>query len=116
MPCDWFLVPYIRVTVPGLGPYRTPALNDPARALAEEIRSMKGWWAETEIAGDQCLVKVRAPRLLLDNLATLFPPVSDPAAVWTSHFASPVGLLPSTPWEWKHRECLDDHELDDHKR
>jgi hypothetical protein len=59
----WYIVPYKRRLDQAL-PVRCPAIND----YTAEICGAGGSWAETEVLGDRCLVKVRASAEVLAML------------------------------------------------
>jgi hypothetical protein len=65
MPTAWYIVPYKRR--PAWPPTRYPAIDD----HTAQIRALAGEWTETEILGNRCIVKVRAPAAALEQLATL---------------------------------------------
>jgi hypothetical protein len=62
MPVAWYIVPYGRR--PGSRPVRYPAIDD----YSSQIHQYGGQWAETEILGNRCIVKVRAPQAVLSAL------------------------------------------------
>lgn len=67
MPVAWYIVPYKRrANVPR--PTRYPAIDD----YTAQLVVVGGRWSETEILGDRCLVKVRAPAAALTQLDGLY--------------------------------------------
>ena len=66
MAIGWFIVPYKRL-IDGDGPARYPEIDD----YTAEIESYGGYWAETEVLGDRCIVKVRAPDAVINTLADI---------------------------------------------
>jgi hypothetical protein len=65
MPFGWYIIPYKRHPI--LPRTRYPAIDD----YTDVVVAAGGTWAETEILGNRCLVKVRAPAALLDSLASV---------------------------------------------
>lgn len=67
MAIGWYIVPYKRrQNEPE--PIRYPAIDD----YTPQIYGVGGRWAETEILGNRCLVKVSAPPAALNKLDTIF--------------------------------------------
>jgi hypothetical protein len=66
MPVAWYVVPY--TLHPVLPRTRYPAIDD----YTAQIKAAGGTWSETEILGNQCLVKVRGPVALLQALAGVY--------------------------------------------
>lgn len=67
MPVAWYIVPYkIRADEAEL--IRYPAIDDYTR----QIYANGGRWAETEILGDRCIVKVRAAAAVLTALDGIY--------------------------------------------
>ena len=64
MAVGWFVVPYKR-RVDDPMPVRYPAID----GFTSEILSYGGAWSETEVLGNYCIVKVRAPVAVLSALA-----------------------------------------------
>ena len=67
MAIGWFIVPYVRLDRP-IGPTRYPAIDN----YTDQIRAAGGYWSETEVLGNRCIVKVRAPEAGLTQLAGIF--------------------------------------------
>lgn len=67
MPIGWYIISYKRRSE-GRIPTRYPAIDD----YTSQIRAAGGQWAETEVLGNRCLVKVRAPQGVLSALDSLF--------------------------------------------
>ena len=65
MTIAWFLCSYKRKTGNRIFPTRVCAMND----FTPDIISEGGAWSETEVLGDQALVKVRASDTLLTTIA-----------------------------------------------
>lgn len=63
----WFVVPYTYI-MRGRRHIRYPAIDD----YTQQIRAEEGRWAETEVLGDQCLVKVRASAETLTELSKVY--------------------------------------------
>jgi hypothetical protein len=63
----WYIVPYKRRGAT-LTPTRYPAIDD----YTAEIHAADGQWAETEVLGNRCLVKVRAPASVLNKLDSVY--------------------------------------------
>ncbi len=83
MPVAHYLVPYEQIE-------RLPG-QEPARRLEiDRATPDVGYWEEAEIAGNQAIVRVRATKATLDNLATSWRRVR-PEAHWTEHRDKPVG-------------------------
>jgi len=70
MAVGWFLVPY-RLTAERFGPLRCRARYPAVDDYTPQIQAAGGTWAESEILGDHCLVKVRSPAAVLDQLAAV---------------------------------------------
>lgn len=66
MAIGWYIVPYKRHPV--LDRTRYPAIDDYTAQLLEH----GGTWAETEVLGNRCIVKVRAPAAVLQVLDGLY--------------------------------------------
>lgn len=62
MAVGWYIVPYKRDTRWRAARY--PEIDD----YTDQIQAAGGRWAETEVLGNRCLVKVRAPTAVLDAL------------------------------------------------
>jgi hypothetical protein len=56
MPIGWYIIPYKRRPNRPI-PSRYPEIDD----YSDQIRVAGGQWSETEVLGDRCIVKVRAP-------------------------------------------------------
>jgi len=67
MAVAWYIVPYKR-SIQGEIPTRYPAIDD----YTPDIYRGGGQWAETEILGDRCLVKVRTSDVLLTILDAVY--------------------------------------------
>lgn len=65
MAIGWYIIPYKRDPVSPNGRY--PAIDD----YTAEIESYGGYWSETEVLGNHCIVKVRAPVAVLNALAAV---------------------------------------------
>jgi len=65
MAVAWFIIPYKRD--PNVLATRYPAIDD----HTAEIESYGGRWSETEVLGNFCIVKVRAPVAVLNALAAI---------------------------------------------
>ena len=65
MAVAWFIIPYKRDT--NVLATRYPAIDD----HTVEIESYGGRWSETEVLGNYCIVKVRAPVAVLNALAAI---------------------------------------------
>lgn len=57
MPIGWYIIPYKRRVVSGIVQTRYPEIDD----YTQQIHDNGGQWSETEVLGDRCIVKVRAP-------------------------------------------------------
>ena len=87
MPTAWFICPYKRKDFGSpeanrARPTRYCAMDD----FTREIRASGGDWSETEIEGDQAIVKVRATNQILGRLSSEFRRFPDRAAAvleWT---------------------------------
>lgn len=67
MAIGWYIIPYSRRVVPsGHPPARYPAIDD----YTAQILATGGQWAESEVLGNRCLIKVRASIAVLQALAT----------------------------------------------
>jgi len=60
----WYIIPYKRRISTGLVKDRYPEIND----YSGQIHAAGGQWAETEVLGNRCIVKVRAPVGVLNVL------------------------------------------------
>jgi hypothetical protein len=67
MPVGWYIVPYKRREGQGI-PTRYPAIDD----YTAQIHAAGGQWAETEVLGNRCLVKVRASAAVLNKLDGIY--------------------------------------------
>jgi len=67
MAIGWYIVPYKRDTR-FVRPVRYPAIDD----YTDQIVAAGGQWAETEILGNRCIVKVRAPAAVLTALSSVY--------------------------------------------
>ncbi len=67
MAIGWYIVPYKR-RANALRPTRYPAIDD----YTAQLMVVGGRWAETEILGDRCIVKVSAPPAALSQLDAIF--------------------------------------------
>ncbi len=64
MPVAWYIVPYARRSHPiDQRPIRYPAIDDETKDIMPD-----GFWAESEVLGDQCIVKVRTTNAMLATL------------------------------------------------
>ena len=97
MAIAWFIIPYKRHPV--MPRTRYPAIDDHTAS----IRALGGDWSETEVLGNRCLVKVRAPANAIEALATRpgykrLPKIrlgryaSSPCQRWESGVRSPQKL------------------------
>ena len=68
-----------------ISPYKQPTdtIRPTRYCVIDDFSSIIDYWQETEIEGDQALVKVRAIDATLTELGKAFTPVSDPRKIWT---------------------------------
>ena len=67
MAIGWFIIPYKRRPTAQEPRTRYPAIDD----YTADIKAEGGQWAETEVLGDCCIVKVRASDSLLSIIAAV---------------------------------------------
>ena len=113
--------------------YRSPYEIDPwwdgrgrllsfSRLFNDQILFEGGGWSETEIAGNQALIKVRASAALHAAIAKALPVVHDLASAYTPTRFKPTlrggevmfttQAVACKPWQWADREVLSDLEYD----
>ncbi len=81
MAIQYFLIPYEHFK-DGEGD-QAPMWRRLPLATEKSIFDAKGYWSETEIDEDRAIVRVRAPKSELKNLATEYQKIKDPKEFWT---------------------------------